>query len=159
MNQPGETRAHGFGREPSRRWRDDAACQNLANKLFDPWDSDDAAELPNAAADQFCRTCPVRRSCLIEAITNDEPYGTWGGLTRKQRKRLSRARKRLSCPICSGKPLTELPATDTQVCTSCGIAWRTPKSAPSREEFLYDDDTRGAVQTRHSSLTGGASRA
>jgi hypothetical protein len=125
LYQPSEE-ARGSGRELSRDWRHDAACQNLADRYFDPWDSDDRDERPNATATQFCATCPVRRACLIEAIANDEPYGTWGGLTRKQRKNLVRARKRVKCPICSG---TRLVVTDdhAQLCMSCGIAWRTIK--------------------------------
>jgi WhiB family redox-sensing transcriptional regulator len=123
LNQSGETRARGFGREPSR-WRDDAACRSLADTYFDPWDSDDKATEPTATAAQICGTCPVRRACLIEAIARNEPYGTWGGLTLKQRKKLTRARKRIKCPICSGT-LLALADDHTQMCLACGIAWRT----------------------------------
>lgn len=124
MKQPGESRARGFGREPSGDWRRDAACRSLADRYFDPWDSDDRADMPNATATQFCATCPVRRVCLIEAITHDEPYGTWGGLTRKQRKNLMRARSRVKCPICAGT-LLHVTENHVQTCLSCGIAWRT----------------------------------
>lgn len=129
LNQPGETRARSFGREPSRRWRDDASCRNMATRYFDPWDSDDKAPEPAATAAQLCATCPVRRACLIEAIANAEPYGTWGGLTLKQRKKLIRARKRVRCPICSGS-LLALTGDNAQACLSCGITWRTV--SPSR---------------------------
>ena len=129
LNQPGEMRARGFGREPSRRWRDDAACRNLADRYFDPWDSDDKDAKPNATAAHLCGMCRVRRECLIEAITNTEVYGTWGGLTLKQRKKLIRARKRVRCPICSGN-LLALTEDHAQACLSCGITWRT--IAPNR---------------------------
>ncbi len=124
MNQPGETRARGFGREPSRRWRDDASCRNMADRYFDPWDSDDKAAEPTPTAAQLCATCPVRRTCLIEAIVNAEPYGTWGGLTLKQRKKLTRARKRVRCPICTGTLLV-LTDAHAQACLSCGVTWKT----------------------------------
>lgn len=101
----------------------------MADRYFDPWDSDDKAAEPTATAAQLCATCPVRRACLIEAITNAEPYGTWGGLTLKQRKKLTRARKRVRCPICSGN-LLALTGDNAQACLSCGITWRT--IAPSR---------------------------
>lgn len=123
MNQPGEMRARGFGREPSRNWRDDASCRNKANRYFDPWDSDDKALEPSATAARLCAACPVRRACLIEAIANAEPYGTWGGLTLKQRKQLTRARTRVRCPICKGT-LLALASDHTQACLSCGITWR-----------------------------------
>lgn len=143
MNQPGETRARGFGREPSRHWRDDASCKDMTSRYFDPWDSDDKATEPTPTAAQLCATCPVRRACLIEAIVNAEPYGTWGGLTLKQRKKLTRARKRVRCPICAG---TLLVLTDDhgQACLSCGITWRT--IAPSRNgrhsSQVYQSTTR-----------------
>lgn len=124
LNQPGETEARGRSREPSRRWRDDAACRNLADQDFDPWDSDEKATEPTATATQICGTCPVRRACLIEAIAHAEPYGTWGGLTLKQRKKLIRARKRVRCPICSGN-LLALTGDNAQACLSCGVTWRT----------------------------------
>ncbi len=144
-------RARGFGREPSRRWRDDAACRSLADRYFDPWDSDDKDIEPNATAKQICGTCPVRRTCLIEAIARKEPYGTWGGLTLKQRKKLIRAQKRLKCPICSGTQLV-MSEDHAQTCLSCGIAWRTiaisrsaqPSSPgyPPKSLYLPAIDTR-----------------
>lgn len=152
MNQPGETRARGFGREPSR-WRDDAACRNLADTHFDPWDSDDKAKEPHPTAKQFCDTCPVRRACLIEAISRNEPYGTWGGLTLKQRRALTRARKRVKCPICKG---TLIAVTDeqTQACLSCGIAWRTrisrsaPRTTPEYRSTSMSNRRRSSTRTR-----------
>lgn len=137
MNQPGETRARGFGREPSRRWRDDAACRSLADQYFDPWDSDDKAAVPNATATQICGTCPVRRVCLIEAIANEEKYGTWGGLTLRQRKQLTRARKRVRCPICKGT-LLALTGNHAQTCLSCGIAWRTRASTRNEQSTTQE---------------------
>src|SRR5687768_7998698 len=112
-------RARGFGREPSRHWRDDASCRNLADQHFDPWDSADNALQPTATAAQICGTCPVRLDCLIEAIANVEPYGTWGGLTWQQRKKLIRARTRVRCPICTGT-LLAVTSVHAQACLSCG---------------------------------------
>lgn len=127
-------RARGFGREPSGRWRAEAACRNVVDRYFDPWDSDDKALEPNPTAVQICSMCPVRRACLIEAIANAESYGTWGGLTLKQRKQLTRARKRVRCPICSGSLLV-VTDDNAQTCLSCGIAWRT-RSATTRRSAL-----------------------
>lgn len=85
--------------------------------------------LPNATAAHICGMCPVRRRCLIEAISRNEPHGIWGGLTRKQRKALVRARKRVRCPICKGSLLARADE-HAQACLSCGVAWKT--IAPSR---------------------------
>lgn len=127
MHQPGETKARGSGSAPSGDWRHDAACRGLAHRYFDPWDADERAEQPNATATQFCETCPVKRECLIAAIENDEESGVWGGLTRRQRKMLVRARKRVCCPICKGGLLSDTAAEYMQVCLSCGITWRTQR--------------------------------
>lgn len=37
-------------------------------------------------AKAVCATCPVRSECLEHALTHDERYGIWGGLTRKERQ-------------------------------------------------------------------------
>lgn len=35
---------------------------------------------------EVCNLCPVSQLCLAYAIANDEKYGIWGGLNRKERK-------------------------------------------------------------------------
>ncbi|MBA2558586.1 MAG: WhiB family transcriptional regulator, partial [Propionibacteriales bacterium] len=42
-------------------------------------------EEDTAPARAVCVRCPVRRSCLAQAILGDE-QGLWGGLTRRQRR-------------------------------------------------------------------------
>ncbi len=125
MRQSGEGQARGSGPGPARDWRQDAACLGMVDAFYDPWDSDDRAEQPSRTAAHICGMCPVRRACLAEAIRRDEAYGTWGGLTRVQRKKLARARKRKRCPICSDTLLSRLDDDTTQVCMSCGVAWKT----------------------------------
>ncbi|MGN7139051.1 WhiB family transcriptional regulator [Streptomyces pseudogriseolus] len=65
---------------PEEEWRALAAC-NVA---------DEAAFFKAApdVAKQTCRRCPVRGECLYDAIQADPPIGVWGGLTRKERRRL-----------------------------------------------------------------------
>ena len=41
--------------------------------------------LREAAATALCRACPVRRECAQHALTMQEPYGVWGGLTETDR--------------------------------------------------------------------------
>ena len=36
-------------------------------------------------ATALCRACPVRRECAQHALTMQEPYGVWGGLTETDR--------------------------------------------------------------------------
>ena len=41
-------------------------------------------------AKKLCETCPVINQCLNYAMTANEPFGIWGGLTVNQRRRLRR---------------------------------------------------------------------
>lgn len=74
---------------PDRSWARDAACDGTDPALFDPVNRH-AAERATAV----CAACPVRRACLLEALTDesDSAYGPWlvrGGLTPKARRDLS----------------------------------------------------------------------
>lgn len=40
-----------------------------------------------SACKEVCSHCPVKALCLRYAIANDERYGIWGGLTRRERIR------------------------------------------------------------------------
>jgi WhiB family redox-sensing transcriptional regulator len=41
---------------------------------------------------RVCRACPVRAECLEYALTHDERFGVWGGLTAQERAKLRRHR-------------------------------------------------------------------
>ncbi|MFJ9037423.1 WhiB family transcriptional regulator [Streptomyces sp. NPDC102406] len=45
------------------------------------------------AAMRVCVACPVRAECLEDALDRDEPWGIWGGLTKRQRRDLLRSRQ------------------------------------------------------------------
>lgn len=69
-------------------------CQN-APALFFALDLDEKAAgqvLPYAYAKKLCAGCPIRVQCLEYAVEAEEPYGVWGGLTAKERKRLRGSR-------------------------------------------------------------------
>ena len=40
----------------------------------------------------FCRTCPVQRECLAEALEGRMEWGVWGGMTERDRRALLRQR-------------------------------------------------------------------
>lgn len=63
-----------------------AAC---AQPHHDPdlWNSSAPAARQEAKA--ICRRCPLMQACADYAITNNEPRGTWGGLTAPERRRLN----------------------------------------------------------------------
>jgi hypothetical protein len=41
---------------------------------------------------KLCKTCPVRRECAEYAVSADELFGVWGGLTANQRKAIRRGK-------------------------------------------------------------------
>ena len=43
----------------------------------DLWFAESAQDVTRAK--QLCRECPVRRTCLSEALERREPWGVWGG--------------------------------------------------------------------------------
>jgi WhiB family transcriptional regulator, redox-sensing transcriptional regulator len=49
-------------------------------------------------AKQVCRRCPVIESCRRHALTTQEPYGVWGGLTEAEREDMVRRQRRGPTP-------------------------------------------------------------
>jgi WhiB family transcriptional regulator, redox-sensing transcriptional regulator len=39
---------------------------------------------------RICMACPVREECLDYALSNDERFGIWGGLSERERRRAKR---------------------------------------------------------------------
>jgi WhiB family redox-sensing transcriptional regulator len=76
------------------RWTTGAACAEPDAPLMFPYEADRAG-IEDAKA--TCRRCPVRETCLNEALDNNETFGIWGGLTEGERRtrRRSEARARL----------------------------------------------------------------
>ena len=68
-------------------WREKAACRTHPHKAI--WfpslsgNSRDAAE-----AKAICRDCEVRIACLDYALTANQQWGIWGGLSEEERKRI-----------------------------------------------------------------------
>jgi WhiB family redox-sensing transcriptional regulator len=69
-------------------WHDDAACRGLDLEIFFPLNDDRTPE-----AKFVCSTCPVQTECLEYAMEAKEKWGTWGGLTEKERRSLARRRR------------------------------------------------------------------
>lgn len=77
---------------------DEAKCQGQVQRLpgddevYDPFFLEDGTAEQDAV--DFCNgtidgvRCPVRDECLIFALTNNERFGVWGGMTELGRKAL-----------------------------------------------------------------------
>lgn len=75
--------------DPRPEWMERALCPQVDLEIFYPEKGEHAKAL---AAKRVCRMCPVREECLVHALGQDEQYGVWGGMTARERRRLSLAR-------------------------------------------------------------------
>ena len=87
----------GSGAGSSGGWEEEAACRDAPLELFFPEGGEGTAEglAETVEGLAICRVCGVREQCLDDAEHADggAPYGTRGGLTENERRRL-RARVR-----------------------------------------------------------------
>lgn len=78
---------------PRHGWQDRARCNGVELTEFYGREGHTGAALHADAkdvADMWCRTCPVRRECLRDALARDERWGIWGGLTPLKRDEYAR---------------------------------------------------------------------
>ena len=73
-------------------WRVFAACRGQGDLFFSPAaftkndiESESEKAKREKRAKEICKRCPVVYECLAFAFDNEEPFGIWGGLTRRQR--------------------------------------------------------------------------
>ena len=70
-------------------WQEFAQCRGRDPEIFYP-----QRGVPTASAKALCRECPVKAQCLEHALINEERFGSWGGLSERERKKLYRERRR-----------------------------------------------------------------
>lgn len=78
-------------RYESEEWKLDGVCRTVDPDMWFP-------EPPNSGfqAKKLCVRCPVKDECLDYAMTNNEKFGVWGGLSAHERKKLRRRIKNAS---------------------------------------------------------------
>ena len=70
-------------------WQDQAECQYADPESFYPDKGGSSAD-----AKAVCMACSVRVACLEYALARDERFGIWGGLSERQRRNITRSRRR-----------------------------------------------------------------
>ena len=76
----------GFGLEPdAQSWQEQALCAETDPEAFFPEKGGSTRE-----AKKICTGCEVKAECLEYALSNDERFGIWGGLSERERRRLRR---------------------------------------------------------------------
>jgi hypothetical protein len=92
-----------LGQPATPTWRAEAVCSGVDGDIWFPAGYLKAPDLAQAAtAISICRTCPVQRACLEDALTHEagaqanHRYGIRGGATPGERFNIYRARTRRS---------------------------------------------------------------
>jgi hypothetical protein len=97
-------------------WQEDAPCASVDFDFVPDHETDQGA----TDAQRWCRTCPVRTTCLAWAMLHSAE-GYWAGTTTYQRNQLRRVRTRAKCPLCLGTALVY--EDPHELCLACGISW------------------------------------
>jgi WhiB family redox-sensing transcriptional regulator len=83
-------------------WQLQGACRGMDSAFFfhPEGERGPAKVTREARAKAVCRSCPVLEQCRRHALSVQEPYGVWGGLSESERDDLLRDRDRtLRMPI------------------------------------------------------------
>jgi WhiB family redox-sensing transcriptional regulator len=75
---------------PPPDWHADALCGQTDPEAFYPELHGDGGY----NAKRVCERCPVRATCLQDALQRGEEHGVWGGLSARQRRALLDAQRR-----------------------------------------------------------------
>lgn len=79
-------------------WMGSALCAQVDPELFFPEKGGGTR-----AAKRVCGGCPVRQECLAAALASHEPDGVWGGLSPRQRRKLTHAHGEHVCDQCGAR--------------------------------------------------------
>lgn len=85
---PGTHTRDSLNRIPTPDWHLQGNCYDTGYELFFPEDKDDARVKTPQAKSLCTAPCPVRKQCLQYALETKSDYGTWGGATRFERKKI-----------------------------------------------------------------------
>ncbi len=71
--------------EDEQEWQERALCAQTDPEAFFPEKGGSTRE-----AKRICTGCEVRNDCLESALSNDERFGIWGGLSERERRKLKK---------------------------------------------------------------------
>jgi WhiB family redox-sensing transcriptional regulator len=73
-------------------WQYEGLCRQADPEVFFPPDSERGPirQRREQRAKAYCANCPVLIRCREHALSVQEPYGVWGGLTPRERDRILR---------------------------------------------------------------------
>jgi len=71
-------------------WRENALCKGKETNFFYPEVNVKGGKKQVQDVKAICRLCQVSSECLTYAINNREEFGIWGGLTPKERFKVTK---------------------------------------------------------------------
>jgi WhiB family transcriptional regulator, redox-sensing transcriptional regulator len=74
-----------YGLAEEMSWQERALCAQTDPESFFPEKGGSTRE-----AKRVCLSCEVRSECLDYALSHDERFGIWGGLSERERRRLKK---------------------------------------------------------------------
>src|SRR5574338_862392 len=74
-----------FDNGTEEQWQERALCAQTDPEAFFPEKGGSTRE-----AKRICMGCEVRDECLEYALAHDERFGIWGGLSKRERRRIKR---------------------------------------------------------------------
>lgn len=74
-----------FGDQPTDDSREAGLCAEVDPDMWFPEKGGTTHE-----AKRICGRCPIRAECLEGALARGERFGVWGGLSERERRRLTR---------------------------------------------------------------------
>jgi WhiB family redox-sensing transcriptional regulator len=83
LGVPGVRKALLDGDENPLAWQSDSLCAQTDPEAFFPEKGGSTRD-----AKKICTSCEVKTQCLEYALTNDERFGIWGGLSERERRKL-----------------------------------------------------------------------
>lgn len=71
-----------------RNWQEAGACREMDTELFFHPEGERGSTRRRRAenAKAICATCPVMQQCREYALSIQEPYGIWGGMSEEERR-------------------------------------------------------------------------
>ena len=77
-------------------WQMHGACRGMDSAFFFHPEGERGPARANreARAKGVCRGCPVLEQCRLHALSAQEPYGVWGGLSESERDEILRGHDR-----------------------------------------------------------------
>lgn len=83
LGVPGTRRPVIDGDDNPLAWQADSLCAQTDPEAFFPEKGGSTRD-----AKKICTSCEVRTECLEYALSNDERFGIWGGLSERERRKL-----------------------------------------------------------------------